>query len=62
MQDNDTNNELTHTDDTRVLRYLLHTIKGISPVSGGVMGEALEQEYAEAEEDRGNQNSQDYEF
>lgn len=51
MQNNDINDELAHTDDTRVLRYLLHTIKGISPVSGGVMGEALEQEYAEAEEE-----------
>lgn len=62
MQDNDINDELTHTDDTRVLRYLLHTIKGISPVSGGVMGEALEQEYAEAEEERAGQGSTDYEF
>lgn len=62
MQDNDIDNELTHTDDTRVLRYLLHTIKGISPVSGGVMGDALEREYAEVEEDRGAQNAQDYEF
>lgn len=52
MQDNDISEELTHTDDTRVLRYLLHTIKGISPVSGGIMGDALEQEYAEAEDVR----------
>lgn len=62
MHDSDIDNELTHTDDVRVLRYLLHTIKGISPVSGGVMGEALEQEYAEAEEEHAGQGSTDYEF
>lgn len=56
MHDSDIEDELTHTDDVRVLRYLLHTIKGISPVSGGVMGEALEAEYAEAEEE-GRQES-----
>jgi hypothetical protein len=50
MQDNDIDDQLTRTDDTRVLRYLLHTIKGISAVSGGVMGDSLEQEYAESEE------------
>jgi len=43
---NDTNEQTGFTDDARVLRYLLHTIKGISPVSGGEMGIALEQEYA----------------
>lgn len=40
---------INYHDDSRVLRYLLHNVKGISPVSGGVMGEALEQEYASAE-------------
>ena len=43
---NDTNEQTGFTDDARVLRYLLHTIKGIIPVSGGEMGIALEQEYA----------------
>lgn len=62
MHDNDINDELTHTDDARVLRYLLHTIKGISAVSGGVMGDALEQEYAEAEQEQGGQASSEYEF
>lgn len=43
-----------HTDDTHVLRYLLHTIKGISPVSGGIMGESLELEYANSEDEAFN--------
>lgn len=33
------------TDDTQVMRYLLHNIKGISPVSGGEMEDALVPEY-----------------
>ena len=37
-------------DDNRALRYVLHTVKGISPVSGGVLGDALEAEYESAEE------------
>ena len=49
MQD-DHNEPINYHDDNRVLRYLLHNVKGISPVSGGVLGEALEREYAEAEE------------
>lgn len=48
MHQNDFQEPTTH-DDTRVLRYLLHTIKGISPVSGGVMGDALEEEYEKDE-------------
>jgi hypothetical protein len=50
-QNNETNDPISHTDDTHVLRYLLHNIKGISPVSGGVLGESLELEYAEAEQE-----------
>ncbi|OGL22585.1 hypothetical protein A2707_04690 [Candidatus Saccharibacteria bacterium RIFCSPHIGHO2_01_FULL_45_15] len=50
MHQNDPQNQPANfSDDTRVLRYLLHTVKGISPVSGGVMGDALEQEYETAE-------------
>lgn len=50
MHQNDPQNQPANfSDDTRVLRYLLHTVKGISPVSGGVMGDALEQEYEIAE-------------
>ncbi|RYX79451.1 hypothetical protein EON76_01900 [bacterium] len=50
MHQNDPQNQPANfSDDTRVLRYLLHTVKGISPVSGGVMGDALEQEYESAE-------------
>lgn len=36
-------------DDNTVMDYLLKNVKGISNVSGGVMGEALEEEYAAAE-------------
>lgn len=49
--DDPTNEPMNYSDDTRVLRYLLHNIKGISAVSGGVMGDALEQEYEIAEEE-----------
>lgn len=41
---------LNSHDDISVLRYLLHTVKGISPVSGGVLGVALEEEYKQSEE------------
>lgn len=51
MDDNNIDEQLTRSDDTHVLRYLLHNVKGISPVSGGVMGEALEEVYADAEEE-----------
>ncbi len=40
---------VNYHDDNRVLRYLLHNVKGISPVSGGVLGDALENEYELAE-------------
>lgn len=44
--------EITYSDDVRVLRYLLHTIKGISPVSGGILQDdlELEPEYALVDE------------
>ncbi len=46
----DHNQIIEHTDDTHVLRYLLHTVKGISPVSGGVMVDDIEQDYFVADE------------
>ena len=49
MQDNHSDAPINYHDDNRVLRYLLHNVKGLSPVSGGVLGEALETEYAQAE-------------
>lgn len=51
MQNDSSQSPINLHDDNRVLRYLLHNVKGISPVSGGVMGEALEQEYEQAEEE-----------
>lgn len=51
MSDNSPDEPINYHDDNRVLRYLLHNIKGISPVSGGVLGDALENEYESAEED-----------
>ncbi len=48
---NGSNEPVNYHDDSRVLRYLLHNVKGISPVSGGVLGGALEQEYEIAEEE-----------
>jgi hypothetical protein len=51
MSDNNPNEPIDYHDDNRVLRYLLHNVKGLSPVSGGVLGEALEEEYKEAEEE-----------
>ena len=50
MSDDQHSEPLTSHDDISVLRYLLHTVKGISPVSGGVLGEALEEEYKQSEE------------
>lgn len=49
MQDDQSDTPVNYHDDNRVLRYLLHTVKGLSPVSGGVLGDVLETEYAEAE-------------
>lgn len=51
MPDNQNDQSFNYHDDNRVLRYLLHTVKGISPVSGGVLGEALENEYEMAEQE-----------
>ncbi len=39
-------------DDIATLRYLLQTIKGISPVSGGSLSETLEPQYIAVEEDQ----------
>lgn len=51
MQNDSPQSPINSHDDNRVLRYLLHNVKGISAVSGGVMGDALEQEYEQAEEE-----------
>lgn len=37
-------------DDIATLRYLLQTIKGISPVSGGSLSETLEPQYVAVED------------
>jgi hypothetical protein len=60
MQNDSIDEPMNYHDDNRVLRYLLHTVKGISPVSGGVLGDSLEEEYKEAEE--GTRPSQEYDF
>lgn len=60
MQDN-SNEPINYHDDNRVLRYLLHTVKGISPVSGGVLGDALESEYETAEAETRAVESLDFE-
>lgn len=49
MQNDSATDPINSHDDNRVLRYLLHNVKGLSPVSGGVLGDALEDEYKEAE-------------
>lgn len=46
---NDPHSLASNHDDNQALRFLLHNVKGLSPVSGGVLGEALEAEYATAE-------------
>ena len=51
---------INYHDDNRVMRYLLHTVKGISPVSGGVLGDALEAEYETAEEEAAPMSSLDF--
>lgn len=56
----ESNDQLNYHDDNRVLRYLLHTVKGISPVSGGVLGEALENEYESAESEA--QAAEEFDF
>lgn len=61
MQNDPLNDPLNYHDDNRVLRYLLHTVKGISPVSGGVLGDALENEYETAEEETRAAETLDFE-
>jgi len=61
MQDDQINEPMNYHDDNRVLRYLLHTIKGLSPVSGGVLGDALEREYEVAEEESRPRQDLEYE-
>ena len=41
---------LDSADDMYVMRYLLQTIKGISPVSSGGLSETLEPQYATIDE------------
>ncbi len=60
MQD-DHNEPINYHDDNRVLRYLLHNVKGISPVSGGVLGDALEREYEAAEVETESSDELDFE-
>lgn len=60
MQNDPIKQSVNYHDDNRVMRYLLHTVKGISPVSGGVLGEALEQEYEEAESEARSGQDLDY--
>lgn len=54
------NGPVNYHDDNRVLRYLLHNVRGISAVSGGVLGEALESQYELAEIEA--QASQEFDF
>ncbi len=60
MQDDQSDAPINYHDDNRVLRYLLHTVKGLSPVSGGVLGDALENEYESAEQEA--RTGQDLDF
>lgn len=60
MQDNDNDMPIDYHDDNRVLRYLLQTVKGLRPVSGGVLGEALEEEYRIAEEESRGEQAPDF--
>lgn len=61
MSDNNTNDPINYHDDNRVLRYLLHNVHGISAVSGGVLGEALEEEYRTAENESRPEQELDFE-
>ena len=45
MYDNQSDAPVNLHDDNKVLRYLLHNVKGLSPVSGGEMEEELVSEY-----------------
>lgn len=61
-EQNDHEAPLDYHDDNRVLRYLLHTVKGISPVSGGVLGDSLEEEYKAEEEEARPELDPDLDF
>lgn len=62
MSDNNTSDPINYHDDNRVLRYLLHNVHGISAVSGGVLGDALEEEYRTAEEESRPEQDIDLDF
>lgn len=58
-EEKQTDEPIAMHDDNTVMDYLLKNVKGISNVSGGVMGEALEEEYETAEnEARSGQDMQ----
>lgn len=61
MSDNQ-NDPINYHDDNRVLRYLLHNVHGISAVSGGVLGETLEEEYRSAEAEARPEQDLDLDF
>ncbi|USN96511.1 MAG: hypothetical protein H6797_05610 [Candidatus Nomurabacteria bacterium] len=60
MSEDQSNEPVNYHDDNRVLRYVLKNVKGTSPVSGGVLGETLEEEYRSAEEEA--QFGQEFDF
>jgi len=62
MQNDSMEEVINYHDDNRVLRYLLHNVKGLSPVSGGVLGDALEEEYRTAEEESRPEQQIDFEL
>ena len=62
MQNESKDEVINYHDDNRVLRYLLHNVKGLSPVSGGVLGDALEEEYKTAEEEARPEQEIDFEL
>jgi len=51
MSEDQNNEPINYHDDNRVLRYVLRNVKGTSPVSGGVLGDTLEDEYKESEQE-----------
>ncbi len=61
MQNDQSDAPINYHDDNRVLRYVLRTVKGASPVSGGVLGEALESEYESAEQEARTGQELDFE-
>ncbi len=50
MTNNQNDELLNYHDDNRVLRDVLQSVHGASPVSGGVLGDVLEEEARDAEE------------